>query len=53
MALLDLYKLVVRDLNGKVIQIHEVYRNDIHRVMIAELEKRGDFCSVSVTKLSK
>lgn len=38
MSLLDRYKIVHRDKNGKVIQIHEVYKNDIHRKLIAELD---------------
>lgn len=38
MSVLDRYKLVVKDKHGKVIQIHEVYRNDITRKMMTELD---------------
>lgn len=50
-SLLDLYKLVVRDKNGKVLQIHETYRNDIHRVVQAELDKGDEFTSITITRL--
>lgn len=49
MSVLDRYKLVVRDKNGKVVQIHEVYRGDIDRYVQAEVSGTN---SVTVTKLS-
>lgn len=44
------YKLVVRNNDGKVQQIHEVYRNDIPRYLMAELDKGF---RVTVTELKK
>lgn len=47
--MLALYKLVVRDSNGKVIQTHERYDgSEIRRLIIDECEKGY---SVTVTKL--
>jgi hypothetical protein len=45
---MDLYKLVVRDCNGKVKQIHEIYTTDIGPYVEAECLKGY---SVTVTKL--
>ena len=42
------YKLVVKDKNGKVQQIHETYREYITQVLITELDKGF---SVTVTEL--
>lgn len=50
MSVLDRYKLVVKDKNGKVIQIHEVYRNDITRKMMPELDSGH---RVTVTQLKE
>lgn len=50
MALLDKFKIVHRDSNGKVVQIHEVYRNDIHRRLTAELDNHPND-SFTVTRL--
>ena len=51
--LLDRYKLVVRDKNGKVIQIHEVYREYVG-MKVMEVIKDGelDHHSVTVSKLT-
>lgn len=38
MSPLDRFKIVERDRNGKVVQIHEVYRSDIPRKVMALLE---------------
>lgn len=45
---MDLFKLVARDKNGKVMQIHELYKPDVERILFAELEKGN---SVTVSKL--
>lgn len=50
MGLLDRFKVVHRDSNGKVVQIHEVYQNDIHRKLVAELENFPND-SFTVTRL--
>jgi hypothetical protein len=47
---LNLYKLVVRDKNGQVQQIHECYRDEVEGRIVEETEKGF---SVTATLLEK
>jgi hypothetical protein len=46
--MLKRYKLVVRGGNGKVVQIHECYQDDVLRLVMTELEMGY---TVTVTEL--
>jgi hypothetical protein len=48
MNALDRFKIVERDKNGKVIQIHEVYRSDVPRKVMALLDEGH---SLTITRL--
>jgi len=49
MAWNNRYKLVIRDKNGKVIQIHECYEGSIKNLVTMECETEE--YSVTITKL--
>lgn len=44
-SMLDRFKITEKDTNGKVVQVHEVYRSDVPRYVLAVLE-RGNVATV-------
>lgn len=50
MSILNLYKIVVKDSNGKVIQIHERYRVNVAELVLGECDAGN---RVTVTQIQK